>query len=299
MFPHATRRRGGVRRWRSASSSRPAAGRSELGSYTRHAGGEELDASLLLGVLLGYGAADPGRLAATVDARAARARARAPAPPLQRRGRPARRARAPSCAARSGSPTRSPASAALEEATELMDQLIALANDVGLYAEELDPRHRRAAGQHPAGARASRPHQRRRLHRQGERPMSIWGALAGGFIGTLVLTTALRAANELGLTRVDLPFLLGTAVHRRPRARQGARLPPAPGRRRALRARLLRDLRRDRHERLAARRALRAPARRRLGHGARERPAARRPSRAWAARSAPPTAARCSSRQGS
>jgi len=42
--------------------------------------------------------------------------------------------------------------------------------------------------------------------------MSIWGALAGGFIGTLVLTTALRGANELGLTRVDLPFLLGTAV---------------------------------------------------------------------------------------
>jgi hypothetical protein len=42
--------------------------------------------------------------------------------------------------------------------------------------------------------------------------MSIWGALAGGFIGTLVLTTALRSANELGLTRIDLPFLLGTAV---------------------------------------------------------------------------------------
>jgi hypothetical protein len=42
--------------------------------------------------------------------------------------------------------------------------------------------------------------------------MSVSGALAGGFIGTLVLTTALRTANELGLTRVDLPFLLGTAV---------------------------------------------------------------------------------------
>jgi hypothetical protein len=42
--------------------------------------------------------------------------------------------------------------------------------------------------------------------------MTISGALAGGFVGTLVLTTALRAANELGLTRVDLPFLLGTAV---------------------------------------------------------------------------------------
>lgn len=40
----------------------------------------------------------------------------------------------------------------------------------------------------------------------------IWAVLAGGFVGTLVLTTALRAANELGLTRVDLPFLLGTAI---------------------------------------------------------------------------------------
>jgi hypothetical protein len=40
----------------------------------------------------------------------------------------------------------------------------------------------------------------------------IWGALAGGFLGTIVLTTTLRAAGELGLTRMDLPFLLGTAV---------------------------------------------------------------------------------------
>ena len=44
--------------------------------------------------------------------------------------------------------------------------------------------------------------------------MTLWAALAGGFIGTLVLTTTLRAANELGLTRIDLPFLLGTAVTR-------------------------------------------------------------------------------------
>jgi hypothetical protein len=40
----------------------------------------------------------------------------------------------------------------------------------------------------------------------------IWGALAGGAAGTLVLTTALRAASELRLTRMDLPFLLGTAL---------------------------------------------------------------------------------------
>jgi hypothetical protein len=41
--------------------------------------------------------------------------------------------------------------------------------------------------------------------------MSVLGAIAGGFAGTLVLTTALRAGNELNLTRIDLPFLLGTA----------------------------------------------------------------------------------------
>lgn len=44
--------------------------------------------------------------------------------------------------------------------------------------------------------------------------MTLWGALAGGFVGTLVLTTGLRTANEIGLTRIDLPFLLGTAVTR-------------------------------------------------------------------------------------
>lgn len=42
--------------------------------------------------------------------------------------------------------------------------------------------------------------------------MSIWAVLAGGFAGTLVLTTVLRASTELHLTRMDLPFLLGTAV---------------------------------------------------------------------------------------
>jgi hypothetical protein len=40
----------------------------------------------------------------------------------------------------------------------------------------------------------------------------IWGAVAGGIVGTVVLTTLLRAASELGLTRMDIPFLLGTAL---------------------------------------------------------------------------------------
>jgi hypothetical protein len=42
--------------------------------------------------------------------------------------------------------------------------------------------------------------------------VSIWGALAGGLVGTLVLTTSLRLASEFGLTRMDIPFLLGTAL---------------------------------------------------------------------------------------
>jgi hypothetical protein len=40
--------------------------------------------------------------------------------------------------------------------------------------------------------------------------VTIGGALAGGFAGTLVLTTILRAGSEERLTRIDLPFLLGT-----------------------------------------------------------------------------------------
>jgi hypothetical protein len=40
----------------------------------------------------------------------------------------------------------------------------------------------------------------------------IWHVLVGGVVGTIVLTTMLRAASELGMTRMDIPFLLGTAV---------------------------------------------------------------------------------------
>ena len=46
--------------------------------------------------------------------------------------------------------------------------------------------------------------------------MNPWGTAAGAFVGTLILTTILRAASELKLTRMDLPFLLGSAVSTRP-----------------------------------------------------------------------------------
>jgi GH15 family glucan-1,4-alpha-glucosidase len=122
----------------------------QRGSYTRHAGGEDLDASVLLGVLLGYGAEDPGRLAATVDV----LRRDLGRGPLVHRytGEDGLRGAEGAflcCSfwladalARTGR---------LEEATELMQQLIALANDVGLYAEELDPRTNELLGNIPQG----------------------------------------------------------------------------------------------------------------------------------------------------
>src|SRR5205807_6931744 len=71
--------------------------------------------------------------------------------------------------------------------------------------------HRRVPRQFPAGARAPRADRRRGGHRQGVARMTVsW--LAAGFLATLVLTTMARAAGEMGLTRMDLPFLLGTTV---------------------------------------------------------------------------------------
>jgi hypothetical protein len=40
--------------------------------------------------------------------------------------------------------------------------------------------------------------------------VTIHGAIAGGVVGTVVLTTSLRAAQEIGWTRMDIPLLLGT-----------------------------------------------------------------------------------------
>jgi hypothetical protein len=49
--------------------------------------------------------------------------------------------------------------------------------------------------------------------------MTLWGALAGGAVGTILLTSGLRLAQELGWTRMDIPLLLGTVfTDRRGRA---------------------------------------------------------------------------------
>jgi GH15 family glucan-1,4-alpha-glucosidase len=121
-----------------------------LNSYTRHAGGEDVDASLLLGVLLGYESSSRERLTATVNA----VRRHLGRGPLLSRysgddGLRGAEGAFLCCSfwladalARVGQ---------LDEATELMSQLLALANDVGLYAEELDPHTDEHLGNTPQG----------------------------------------------------------------------------------------------------------------------------------------------------
>src|SRR5205085_4417758 len=75
----------------------------------------------------------------------------------------------------------------------------------------------RVSRQLPAGADAPRADQRG-SHLPGPgggRVSTVWGALAGGAVGTVVLTSGLRLAQELGLTRMDLPLLLGTVFTER------------------------------------------------------------------------------------
>jgi GH15 family glucan-1,4-alpha-glucosidase len=109
-----------------------------LSSYVRFSGADELDASVLLGLLSGYGDARSARWIGTVDA----VRRDLGHGCYLRRysgadGLSGGEGAFLSCSfwlaealARTGS---------VAEAGALMDQLVALANDVGLYAEEVDP----------------------------------------------------------------------------------------------------------------------------------------------------------------
>jgi GH15 family glucan-1,4-alpha-glucosidase len=121
-----------------------------LESYTRDADSEELDSSLLLGVMLGYSVGEASRLRSTVTA-IWRDLGRGP---LLRRysgedGLQGGEGAFLCCSfwladalARIGR---------VGEATELMEQLLPLAGDVGLYAEELDPDTGEMLGNTPQG----------------------------------------------------------------------------------------------------------------------------------------------------
>jgi GH15 family glucan-1,4-alpha-glucosidase len=121
-----------------------------VGSYTRWAGGEDLDASLLLGILFGYGAPDASRLGSTVDAlRRELGRGSLVSRYSGEDGLRGTEGAFLCCSfwlvdalARVGR---------LDEATALMQELIAVANDVGLYSEEIDPQTNELLGNTPQG----------------------------------------------------------------------------------------------------------------------------------------------------
>ncbi|HEY5431215.1 MAG TPA: glycoside hydrolase family 15 protein [Solirubrobacteraceae bacterium] len=104
-----------------------------LGAYARSADGEELDAGVLVGVFMDYETSDPQRFHRTVD----RLRERLGAGPLLYRytGMPDTEGTFLACAfwivhalVRLGR---------LDEAQTLMDELVGLGNDVGLFSEEM------------------------------------------------------------------------------------------------------------------------------------------------------------------
>jgi GH15 family glucan-1,4-alpha-glucosidase len=119
-------------------------------SYVRSADSEELDASLLLGVLFSYGDADSVRWAGTIEA----VRHELAHGPFVHRypgedGLTGSEGAFLPCSfwlvealARTGR---------IEDAVELMDELIGLGNDVGLYAEEIDPATGAFLGNMPQG----------------------------------------------------------------------------------------------------------------------------------------------------
>ena len=120
------------------------------GSYVRFAGSEELDASLLLGSLMGYCDGDDPRMMGTIDA----IRQELGHGPYVHRytgedGLEGEEGAFLCCSfwlvealARAGR---------VGEATELMESLLELANDVGLYAEEIDPHTGEFLGNFPQG----------------------------------------------------------------------------------------------------------------------------------------------------
>ena len=186
----------------------------ELGSYVRATDLREPDASLLTMPLLGYGDPKGERIRSTIDTIERELRKG----PFVYRYRGDDGVGGPEGAFLTCSFWLVEALAhagRLDRAHALMDELVGLANDVGLYSEEVDPAYPRLPRQLPAGAHAPGARQRRRRDRgrrgRGEAGrVTLWGALAGGFVGTIVLTSGLRVAQELGWTRMDIPLLLGT-----------------------------------------------------------------------------------------
>jgi GH15 family glucan-1,4-alpha-glucosidase len=122
----------------------------EKGAYVRSAGSDELDAAVLLASILGYTSGEDPRLVSTIDV-IRRDLGRGPfvARYTGEDGLSGREGCFLACSfwlvealARAGK---------AEEAGELMEELLAQANDVGLFAEEIDPATGEFLGNFPQG----------------------------------------------------------------------------------------------------------------------------------------------------
>ena len=147
--------RGDVERWRAESEQirdfvETHCYSDEKQSYVRSVGEDELDASLLLAVLSGYGAPRAPRLRGTVEAvRRELARGALVHRYAAEDGVPGEEGAFVACSfwlveayARQGR---------VDDASALMDELVGLSNDVGLYSEEIAPTTSEFLGNFPQG----------------------------------------------------------------------------------------------------------------------------------------------------
>jgi GH15 family glucan-1,4-alpha-glucosidase len=117
----------------------------ERSSYLRAADGEDLDASILLAARVGYLEADDPRLVGTVDT----IRAELGDGPLLYRFSGAQEQEGAFLACSFWLVDALARGGRRDEAAELMEQLLALSNDVGLFSEEIDPASGELLGNFP------------------------------------------------------------------------------------------------------------------------------------------------------